>query len=56
MGVGNDFAKGRQADYVLSRFSKEQFEELPFMLDKASEAILSFCAEGIGNAMTKFNK
>lgn len=55
MGVGNDFAKGRQAEYVLSRFSNSQQLELPFVIDRASDAAISFCTEGIGNAMNKYN-
>jgi PTH1 family peptidyl-tRNA hydrolase len=56
MGIGNDYPKGRQVDYVLSRFSNEQFKELPAIMDHASDAILSFCTEGLVNAMNKYNK
>jgi peptidyl-tRNA hydrolase, PTH1 family len=55
-GIGNDYPKGKQVEYVLSRFSNEQMDELPLTMDKATEAIISFCVEGIGLAMTKFNK
>ena len=56
MGIGNEYAKGRQVDYVLGRFSKEQFDELPFIMDHVGDAILSFCTEGLANAMNKYNK
>ena len=54
-GVGSDFAKGRQADYVLGKFSKEEFKEMPFMLDKAVEGVLSYCAIGLERTMNSVN-
>jgi len=56
MGIGNEYSKGRQIDYVLGQFSKEQLQELPFMIDHAADAVLSFCTEGLSNAMNKYNK
>ena len=35
-GVGDDFAKGRQVDYVLSPFSKKEMEELLLHVDMAT--------------------
>jgi peptidyl-tRNA hydrolase, PTH1 family len=54
-GVGCDFAKGRQADYVLGNFSKEEMKELPFMIDKAVEGILSFATVGLERTMNGVN-
>ncbi len=54
-GVGNDFPKGGQIDYVLGRFPKEEMAEMPKVLDKASEAIKAFCLSGPDFAMTHFN-
>jgi PTH1 family peptidyl-tRNA hydrolase len=54
-GVGNDFGKGRQVDYVLSNFSKEEFIELPLYLEKCAGAILSFATQGIERTMNTFN-
>ena len=54
-GIGDDFSKGRQVDYVLSPFSKKEFEELPFSMDKAIDMIYSFCSIGISRTMTEFN-
>jgi PTH1 family peptidyl-tRNA hydrolase len=54
-GVGNDYHKGQQADFVLSNFSKQEFEELPLLMDKASEMILSFCTIGVNRTMSLFN-
>ncbi len=55
MGIGHEYAKGRQVDYVLSRFNSEEFKELPFLLNQASDSLLSFCMEGIAVAMNKYN-
>lgn len=55
-GIGNDFTKGHQVDFVLSRFNKPEFEELPFKMDEAIEVIQSFCIFGIEKTMSLFNK
>ncbi len=55
MGIGNDFPKGGQVDYVLSRFTEEEFEKLPEVIKKAAEATLSFCTIGIERTMNFFN-
>ncbi|MEX0648648.1 MAG: aminoacyl-tRNA hydrolase [Balneolaceae bacterium] len=55
IGVGNDFKKGRQADYVLSPFTQEQREEIKHVLETASDAIVTFLRGGINLAMNEFN-
>jgi peptidyl-tRNA hydrolase, PTH1 family len=55
VGVGSEFSKGRQVDYVLSNFSKEELNELPFVMDKAVEGILSFCTVGLERTMNIVN-
>lgn len=54
-GIGNDFHPGRQVDYVLSKFSQEEFNLLPVKMDKAIDMILSFCTVGINRTMNQFN-
>lgn len=54
-GIGNDFNKGEQIEYVLSKFTPEQRKELPEKLDHAVEAIKAFCLSGASFAMTHFN-
>lgn len=54
-GVGNDFPKGRQVDYVLSRFPQEQLDQLPEIMDKAVEMIFSFTTVGIDRTMSQYN-
>ncbi len=55
VGIGNDFPKGGQVDYVLSRFTEEEFEKLPEVIKKAGKAALSFCTIGIERTMNFFN-
>lgn len=55
-GVGSDFPKGRQVDYVLSNFSSGELAELPIIIDRAIDAIYLFCTMGVGKAMTECNK
>jgi PTH1 family peptidyl-tRNA hydrolase len=55
-GVGNDFPKGRQVDYVLSTFSRTEMAELPVFIDKSMHAVETFTTSEIGKAMTEVNK
>ncbi|GHB36902.1 aminoacyl-tRNA hydrolase [Mongoliitalea lutea] len=54
-GIGDDFPKGRQVDYVLGRWTQQEIDELPTAMDKAIEMCLSFCTVGISMTMTQFN-
>lgn len=55
-GIGNDFQKGQQVDFVLSNFSQQEFTELPTVMDKAEEMVKSFCTIGPERTMNFFNK
>ncbi len=54
-GVGSDFSKGRQADYVLGKWSKEENLDLPARIDVATEFIKSFTTIGLDLTMTNWN-
>ncbi|MCM1505213.1 MAG: aminoacyl-tRNA hydrolase [Muribaculum sp.] len=54
-GVGNDFPRGCQIDYVLGHFTLDQRQQLPARVDVACEAIKAFCLSGIQFAMCNFN-
>ncbi len=54
-GIGDNYAKGRQVDYVLGKFTKEETAEIDFVLQKAIEMTLSFCTVGAPQTMTQFN-
>ncbi|GGZ41523.1 peptidyl-tRNA hydrolase [Echinicola pacifica] len=54
-GIGDDYPKGRQVDYVLGRWSQAEINELPIFMDKSIEMIKSFVTAGINLTMTQFN-
>ena len=54
-GIGNDFARGAQIDFVLGHFSPEQESELTARVDIAVDAVKDFVLAGIGHAMCNFN-
>lgn len=54
-GIGNNFPKGGQVDYVLGNFSRPELDELPPIMDRAIEAIKSFCTIGPERTMNTFN-
>jgi peptidyl-tRNA hydrolase, PTH1 family len=54
-GIGNEFSKGQQVDFVLSNFSQDEFTKLPDVMKKANEMVLSFCTTGAARTMTTYN-
>ena len=54
-GVGNDFARGRQADYVLSEWNSEEEETLKPRIEQAGKIVLAFGTMGLVRAMSDFN-
>lgn len=54
-GVGSDFTKGRQVDYVLGEWSPEERTTLEERLKKATELVISFVLSGVKNTMNEFN-
>lgn len=55
-GIGDNFHKGFQVDYVLGEWSKEEEKELPAKIDTCIEIIQSFGVIGTGRTMNFFNK
>ena len=54
-GIGNDFPRGGQIDYVLGKFPPEQLQQMPEILNRAVEIIKSFCLAGIQITMNQYN-
>lgn len=54
-GVGNDFQKGRQVDYVLGEWSAEEKETLQDRISVAKEFVKSYCTIGLQMTMTNWN-
>lgn len=55
-GVGGDFSRGHQVDYVLGVWSEEERKVLPERLKLFGEAILSFTTIGTERTMNLYNK
>jgi peptidyl-tRNA hydrolase, PTH1 family len=54
-GVGNNFNRGDQAKYVLSRFGKDEEAEVAETVKRSIEAIRVYLREGLTPAMNQFN-
>ena len=54
-GIGSDFSRGRQIDYVLGQFPANELSEMPEKMKRAIEIIKSFCLAGIQTTMNQFN-
>lgn len=54
-GIGNNFPRGMQIEYVLGRFSVDEEKAIGGRIDVAVEAVKAFCLAGIQNAMCTFN-
>ena len=55
IGIGDDFARGQQADYVLSPFTDAQMPDAQAALQNAAEAVLTVAAADLDAAMNQFN-
>jgi PTH1 family peptidyl-tRNA hydrolase len=54
-GIGNNFPKGRQVDFVLGKWSNEEWAVVMAKLGKCVEVIESFAAVGLPRTMNIFN-
>jgi PTH1 family peptidyl-tRNA hydrolase len=54
-GISDEFAKGRQVDYVLGNWTDEEADKLKERLEHCEEFIKSFVMAGVQNAMNTFN-
>jgi len=54
-GVGSDFGKGKQIDYVLGKWNDDEKIALAERLEKATKVIESFVLSGINQTMNEFN-
>ncbi len=55
-GIGDNFIRGFQVDYVLSPFNKKEWETMDERLQTAGEIIKSFCLAGMALTMNQYNK
>lgn len=54
-GIGNEFARGGQIDFVLGKWTEEEAKVLPERLEMASEMIKSYVCIGLERTMNSFN-
>ena len=54
-GLGSDFVKGKQIEYVLGKWTEQQLKAMPERAETAGEIIKSFCLAGLDLTMTQFN-
>ena len=55
-GIGNDFPRGGQIDFVLGHFTEEDMKTMDERVELACEIIKSFCLAGINITMNQYNK
>ena len=56
VGIGNDFPRGMQIQWVLGRFDDEEMQVLQPKIEEATEIIKSFVLCGVDFTMNAFNK
>ena len=54
-GIGNEFGKGYQVDYVLGKWSDEEQKILSERIKLASDAVKAFAFAGLQNSMNNYN-
>ena len=54
-GIGNDFPKGKQVEFVLGKWNLHQEIELQERIAVGVEIVKAFCVTGLANTMNLFN-
>lgn len=54
-GIGNDYPKGHQADYVLGKWKKSEEPMVKLKIEKSVDTIECFATQGITTAMNQVN-
>jgi PTH1 family peptidyl-tRNA hydrolase len=55
-GIGSEFSRGRQSEYVLGAWNDQELETLPERIELASKACVQFGMLGVSRTMNNFNK
>ena len=56
IGIGNDFAKGMQVEWVLGKYDENDLKTLSPSIETATDIIKSFVLAGSNITMNQFNK
>lgn len=54
-GIGSDFNRGAQINYVLGDWTDEETKAFPERLERTTDIIKSFCLQGIDQTMNLYN-
>ena len=55
IGIGSEFGKGKQVNYVLGEWERDEQQKLPAILDTAAETAFAFGAIGLAHTMSQYN-
>jgi PTH1 family peptidyl-tRNA hydrolase len=55
-GIGGNYAKGYQSDYVLGKWEKEEKEALPPLIKTACDIVKGFVSIGLQQTMNAYNR
>ncbi len=55
-GIGNNYSRGKQIDFVLGKWDGEEGRVLPELIDHTIEMIKGFVTIGAARTMSQFNK
>ena len=55
VGIGNDFGRGQQVDYVLGELSKEEAEQMPDVSKRVIDGVKAWALMGADKAMNVVN-
>jgi peptidyl-tRNA hydrolase, PTH1 family len=51
VGIGDNFSKGKQVNFVLGKWSEDEKAELPHILERCAEVVKTFATMGLERAM-----
>lgn len=55
-GIGNNFSKGKQVNFVLGQWDKNEVEDLGFLIGRAADMTEAYCTIGAAHTMSQFNQ
>jgi len=55
-GIGSEFSKGKQVDFVLGKWNETELESLTKLIKYAADTVYGFGFLGLSRAMNQFNK
>ena len=56
VGIGNNYSKGRQVDFVLGKWAEDEWPLLDKVIQHAANAVIAFASIGIERSMNQYNK